>query len=140
MQPANPPIASDFNLPLYSKRAILIFSALFSTIAGGAMMAQNLRDIDQPAAARTALWGSIGYTLLLLWATSILPGKGGGTFLPFLIGYAGSWGLEAYFSKFLANRDSFPVKSIRKPLLICLVIFTPIVALVLYAVAYQPTV
>ena len=102
------------------------------------MMAQNLRDIDQPVAARTVLWSSIGYTLLLLWLASFLPDTVRGASLPFLIGYVGSWGLEAYFSKFLVTRDNFLVKGIRKPLLICLAIFTPIVALMLYALVNQP--
>ena len=97
------------------------------------MMAQNLRDVGQPEAARTALWGSIGYTVLLVWLTSYLPDKVGGTWLPLVVGYVGAMGLESYFSKFVANREAFPAKSIRKPLLICLAIFVPLIALLIYA-------
>lgn len=118
--------------PLYSKRAVLGFSVLFTAIAGGLMMAQNLRDEGQPAAARTALWGSVGYTVLLLWLTSFLPDKVGGTWLPLLVGYVGAMGLENYAGRFLSNRDSHPAKSIRNPLLICLVIFIPLIAAFIY--------
>lgn len=119
--------------PLYSKRAIRGFSMLFSAIAGGAMMAQNLRDVGQASAARMALWGSVGYTVLLLWLTSYLPDRlGGGTALPIIIGYAGALGLESYFSRFAPNRDDYPAKSIRKPLLICLAITIPFIILIIY--------
>jgi hypothetical protein len=105
---------------------------LFSAIAGGFLMAQNPRDVDQPEAARKALWGKIGYTLLLLWLTSYLPTRGSGIWLPLVVGYAGALGLEAYFKKFVPNRTDFPVKSIKKPLLICLAITLPLIAVVVY--------
>ncbi|MDO7846047.1 hypothetical protein Q5H92_06755 [Hymenobacter sp. M29] len=120
------------NVPLYSAQAIRGFSMLFSAIVGGLLMAQNLRDVGQPEAARKALWGSIGYTLLLLWLTSYLPNRVGGMWLPLVIGYAGAMGLEAYFKKFVLNWGDFPIKSIRKPLLICLAVTLPLVAALVY--------
>lgn len=135
MQPNSPPPPAipAATPPLYSIRAIQVFSVFFSAIAGGALMAQNLRDVGQPRAARVALWSSIGGTLGLLWLTSYLPDSvGSGTWMPLALGLAGAAGLEAYFRKFVANRDDFPAKSIRKALVICLLITVPLVAFVIY--------
>ena len=129
--------AQSPDFPLYSARAIRIFSMLFSAIAGGAMTAQNLKDVGQPAAARKALWGSIGYTIVVLVLASLLPEKLSGSWLPIVIGYAGAMGLEAYFKKFIRNWSEFPAKGIGKALLICLAVFIPIIALVLYSLTVK---
>ena len=121
--------------PLYSSRAIRGFSTIFSAIAGGLLLAQNLRDVGRPEAARNALLGSIGYTALMVWLTSYLPARMGGSSIGLVIGLAGGLGLNAYFEKILPNKDDFPAKSIRKPLLICLLIFVPIVAFVIYVIS-----
>lgn len=96
------------------------------------MTAQNLRDVGQPEAARKALWGSIGYTVVVLWLASYLSDRVSGTWLPLVVGYAGAMGLEAYFKKFVENPADFPAKSIRKPLLICLAVTLPLVVLMVY--------
>lgn len=99
-------------------------------------MAQNLRDVGQPRAARVALWSSIGGTVGLLWAASYLPDSvGNGTWMPVVLGFAGAAGLEAYFRKFVANRGDFPAKGIRKALAICLLITVPLVAFLIYALS-----
>ena len=128
------PLRADAAPPLYSARVVRAFSMLFSAVAGGLLMAQNLRDVDQPDAARMALWGSIGYTVVLLGLSTLLPDKLSGVWLPLVVGYAGAMGLEAYFAKFVPSREGFPAKSIKKPLIICLAIFIPLTALVIYAV------
>ena len=97
------------------------------------MLAQNFRDVGQPKAARTALLGSIGYTVLMVWLTSFLPERMGGNSIGLIIGLVGGFGLSAYFEKNLPNKDEFPPKRIVKPLLICLAIFIPFIALLLYA-------
>lgn len=123
-------------LPLYSVRAVRVFSVLFSAVAGGVLTAQNLKDVGQPAAARTALWGSIGYTAAVLVLAFLLPASSGGAGIGFVVGYAGALGLEAYFKKYVENREEFPAKRIGKPLLICLLVFVPLVALVIYGMAH----
>lgn len=97
-------------------------------------MARNLKDMGQPAAARTALWGSIGYTVLVLVAASFLPGSRGGSVIGVITGIVGALGLEAYAKKFIEHRDSYPAKSIAKPLLVCILIFVPLVILVIYSI------
>ena len=121
------------NPALYSSRAIRGFSIVFSAIAGGILLAQNFRDVGQPKAARTALLGGIGYTVLMVWLTSFLPDRMGSS-IGLAIGLAGGLGLSAYFEKNLPNKDEFPTKRIMKPLLICLAIFIPLIALMVYAI------
>ena len=133
MQPENQSSSFAASLSLYSARAVRAFSMLFSAIAGGVMMAQNLKDVGQPEAARKALWGSIGYTVAMTWLLTYVPiGSTSGIF-PIVVGYVGAMGLEAYSKNFLVSRNEFPAKSIVKPLLICLVITVPIIALFIYA-------
>ena len=96
------------------------------------MMAQNLRDVGQPEAARKALWGSVVYTVASTWLLTYVPTRSSSSIFPIVAGYIGSMALEAYAKKFIGNRDEFLAKGIVKPLLICLAIFVPIVALAIY--------
>ena len=136
MQPEN--LSSSFvaGLSLYSARAIRAFSMLFSAIAGGVMTAQNLRAIGQPEAARKALWSSIGYTVAMTWLMTYVPATSSSSVFPIVVGYVGAMGLEFYSKKFIENRDAFPAKSIVKPLLICLAIAVPLLALIFYSLSH----
>ncbi|UOQ70078.1 hypothetical protein [Hymenobacter cellulosilyticus] len=120
--------------PLYSARAIRVFSALFTAMAGGFMVAQNLKDVGRPDAARKALWASIAYNVLMVAIFSFLPKQfdGSGS-TGIVLGLAGATGLIAYADTIIPNRKEHPAKDINKPLLICLVIFIPLVGLLLYA-------
>jgi predicted membrane-bound spermidine synthase len=100
---------------------------LFTAIAGGVMTAQNLKDVGQPEAARKALWGSIGYTVAMIWLMTYVPPSSTIGVFPIVVGYVGAMGLEAYAKKFIEHRNAFPAKSIVKPLVICLCIFVPII-------------
>ncbi|WP_324680657.1 hypothetical protein [Hymenobacter sp. GOD-10R] len=119
--------------PLYSTRAIRTFSVLFSAIAGGVLLAHNLKAVGRPAEARKALWGSIGYFVLALLLTSFLPERASSSSTGLVVGLAGGFGLTAYFEQLVPNKSEFPAKSIRKPLVICLLIFIPALVLMFYA-------
>lgn len=85
------------------------------------MTAQNLKDVQQPGAARMALGGSILYTGITLYLLShfSLP-----LFVPWLswvCSIMGGLGLEAYGNRFIINWQELPLKSNFKPLLICLI-------------------
>ena len=97
------------------------------------MTSQNLEDLGQPRAGSNALLGSIAYTIAVILFTYLtaLPSRTG---LGFLVGYLGAFGLEFYFSYFVTNRDAFPAKSIRKPLLICLALLAIPLAFFVYAI------
>ena len=138
MEPIVTPVEQPTNSFLYSSRAVRGFSMLFSAIVGGILIAQNLKDIGEPAASRKALWGSISYTALLMFALSYLPDNFGGSFLPIAVGLVGSIGLEAFFKKYISNWEEIPTKSIVKPLLICLAIFIPLITLLIYAMVNAP--
>ena len=136
MQPATQSPSLAASLPLYSARASRAFSMLFSAIAGGLMTAQNLKDVGQPEAARKALWGSIGYTVAMTWLMTYVPTSSTSGVFPIVVGYVGAMGLEAYAKKFIENRNEFPAKSIVKPLLICLAVAVPLVALLFYSLLH----
>ena len=92
---------TTFPLALYSPKAIRGFSVFFSAVAGGALLAQNLKQLGRPAAARIALWGSIAYTVLAGVLVSYLParaGNGSGS-LGIGIVLVGRLGLNDYFAK-----------------------------------------
>jgi hypothetical protein len=134
MRPENH--SSSLGLPLYSARAVRAFSMLFSAIAGGVMTAQNLKDSGHPDAARKALWGSIGYTLATTWLLAFVPVSSTSGVFPVVLGYVGAMGLEIYAKKFIENRDASPAKGIVKPLLICLAVTVPLIALLFYSLSY----
>lgn len=120
--------------PLYSGVAVRVFSFFFSPIAGGILTAQNLRDSGQPTAARRVLWGSIGGMVLLMVLLSYLPSSGSSSSLSMGVGLGGGLALEYYAKKFIVDWKEHPTKRIWKPLLICLAITLPILALVIYGV------
>ena len=132
----HPPVST--NPAIYSDRAIRGFSVVFSVIVGGALLAQNFRAIGRPDAARKTFWGSIGSMALFMLIMSFLPEKISG--IPGLgigVGFAGSYVLLAYADKIMGDRSAYPAKKIGKPLLICLLIFTPLIALMIYAAANE---
>jgi ABC-type transporter Mla maintaining outer membrane lipid asymmetry permease subunit MlaE len=133
MPPENQPSSFAASLSLYSARAVRGFSMLFTAIAGGVMTAQNLKDIGQPEAARKALWSSIAYTVAMIWLQTYVPISSNSGIFPIVVGYVGAMGLEAYSKKFIGNRVEFPAKRIVKPLLICLAIAVPLLALIFYS-------
>ena len=133
MNSANDALVNSAKPPLYSARVIRVFSILFSAVAGGALTAQNLQTVGLTNEANKALWGSIGYTVLLLFVSSFLPTNFGGSWLGLLIGYIGAMGLEQYFKQFVDRWEDFPTRNFTKPLLICIAVFVPIIALVIYS-------
>ena len=132
------PVALTAPRPLYSPKAIYGFSVVFSAVAGGVLLAQNLKDLGRPAAARTALWGSIAYTGLAMVLVSFLPERAGGSAIGLGIGLVGGYGLRAYFARQVPDHNAFPAKGIGKPLLICLLVFVPILVLTLYPLLSAP--
>ena len=132
MEAENKAIARSPRLRLYSAGGIKLLSLLFSAIAGGAMTAQNLKDINQPKAARIALWGSIGYPVSMLYLVAQLPKSPGIPWLSWPMGLIGGLGLEFYFNKFVSNWNAVPAKNNRKPFLVCLLVSGVLLALTFY--------
>ncbi|RZK13065.1 MAG: hypothetical protein EOO56_27700 [Hymenobacter sp.] len=104
---------------IYSPQALVGFSAVFSALAGGILAHHSLRAAGQPAAARHALWTSIGFlafTILLGQVVPRIPGLG------LALGYAWGYWLGQYLRKYVPDEASYPRKKIIKPLLICLLV------------------
>ncbi|MFD2720760.1 hypothetical protein ACFST9_18710 [Hymenobacter monticola] len=97
-----------------------MLSLLFNPVVGGAMMARNLKDMQQPGAARMALGGSTLYTGLTLYLLSHFAPAPLFPWLSWASSLATGLGLEAYGKRFIADWQSQPVKSNVKPFIICL--------------------
>jgi hypothetical protein len=86
------------------------------------MTAQNLKDVQQPSAARMAFGGSILYTGITLYLLSRFSPPLLVPWLSWVCSIMGGLGLQAYGNRFIINWQELPLKSNFKPLLIYLVI------------------
>jgi heme/copper-type cytochrome/quinol oxidase subunit 4 len=115
----------------YSKKAILGFSIFFSSIFGGILLIQNLKEIGMKKEAKTVLNTSVILTVLpflLAW----LMEKEVSTYT-FLVNIIGGLVLsEFYFGLYIPKEQIFESKKIWKPLLISLLIIIPILASAIY--------
>jgi uncharacterized Tic20 family protein len=115
----------------YSKKAILGFSIFFSSIFGGILLMQNLKDIGMKKEAKTVLNTSIILTLLpFLLALLMEKEVSTYTLLANIIG--GVVLSEFYFGLYIPKEQIFESKKIWKPLVISLLITIPLLASVLY--------
>ena len=108
----------------YSKKAIVVFSALFSTLFGAILLAINIRK----TVYKNKIWGVIGfgivYAVLLAWALSFLPNDT--TVLTIVLSSAGGYLMNYIFwRKYLGEN----VLYIRKPVWIPAAIGIAIVTL-----------
>ena len=115
----------------YSKKAILGFSIFFSSIFGGILLIQNLKEIGMKKEAKTVLNTSVILTVLpflLAW----LMEKEVSTYT-FLVNIIGGLVLsEFYFGLYIPKEQIFESKKIWKPLLISLLITIPLLASAIY--------
>jgi hypothetical protein len=117
---------------LYSKRVIRLFSILFSTLAGGILLRQNLKDVGNVKAGNYALIFSIGYTIGIILLINYFLLKEA-TVASFFLNVIGSAVLNEYFyHKFIKEPDSYEKKSFWKPLIIWLIIVTVLIFLAVY--------
>jgi uncharacterized Tic20 family protein len=115
----------------YSKKAILGFSIFFSSIFGGILLMQNLKEIGMKKEAKTVLNTSIILTVLpFLLAWLIEKEVSTYTLLANIIG--GLVFSEFYFGLYIPKEQIFESKKIWKPLLISLLITIPLLASVIY--------
>lgn len=115
----------------YSKKAILGFSIFFSSIFGGILLMQNLKEIGMKKEAKTVLNTSIILTVLpFLLAWLMEKEVSTYTLLANIIG--GLVLSEFYFGLYIPKEQIFESKKIWKPLLISLLITIPILVSVIY--------
>jgi hypothetical protein len=114
---------------LYSATVIRVFATLFSAVAGGLMLAQNLRDLGQPAAARRALRGSIIFTSALFLISTLMPNMTSINSIGIVMGMVGGMAKGSYYEQRVPEHADYPRKSITKPLLLCLLVCAVLLAL-----------
>lgn len=117
--------------PIYSSKAVLAFSVIFSTIFGGVLLMQNLRDIGKKRAANEVLIFSIVYTLAIMVLVSSIRHKTNS--LSIILNVAGGFILtEHFFKRYIPDQNNYGKKAIWKPLIISILIIIPIILGVIY--------
>jgi hypothetical protein len=119
---------ADETAPMYySQRTIWAFSIFFSLICGAALLASNT---DNKEAKLTVIGFGIAYTVAAIFFLNLFPMNTG---LIVGVNTAGAYILTSFFwNKYLGYDTSYRTKPILKPLIICLVIFIPLIALIIY--------
>ncbi|WP_261512380.1 hypothetical protein [Chryseobacterium paludis] len=127
------------NLPkIYSKKAILGFSILMSTLFGGILLYQNLIDIKKKKEAYMVLGISILITIVTIIIVNI-PEEPKSS-LAYVCGIAGGSLLSYYFvPTYFPDEEQFPKKKIWKPLIIAVIITAAFVGLIIYAGSLENT-
>ena len=122
----------DENLPtLYSDRVIYIFSILFSVFFGGILFARNLKEVDKKNGIYPVIIFSVLYTALSIYILNLINTGTPGTFV---LGAIGALVINnVFWNKYIGKDIKYHKKSYKKPLIIALAIFTPILALVIWA-------
>jgi len=122
----------DENLPvLYSEKVIYSFSILFTVIFGAVLFAVNLKEVNKRKGILPVISFSILYTVL---ATYILNKIDLGTAGSLIFGAIGAVIINNLFwSKYIGKDLSYRRKKYAKPLIVALIIFTPIAAFLIWA-------
>ena len=117
---------------IYSKRAVVVFSILFSPIFGAFMLWQNLKDIGKRNEATMALVVSILSTFLAVGLGAFLEerSKSAGMFLNIAAAF---FITEYFFKKYFPDEPDYEKKKIWKPLGIGLLIIAFFVVLLMLA-------
>ncbi len=123
----------NYDIEIYSKRAIWGFSIFFSTIFGGVLLMLNLRSAGYRKEANLVLLFSVLYTFI---GSIIMAYVGLQTSAVAIIfnGIGAAILTEYFFNKYFPESDYYP-KSIMKPLIISLAIC---LVLVYFVYAYAP--
>jgi hypothetical protein len=117
---------------IYSSRAIWGFSIIFSSIFGGVLLMQNLRDTGRKKEGNLILLYSIIFTILTMYIVN-LPEKPLSN-AALLFNMVGGGILSYYFQKkYFPNEESYEKKTIWKPLIISIVITIPFLWALIYS-------
>jgi hypothetical protein len=69
-------IVKNSNAPqLFSRQVINVFSILFSVVFGGILFAINLKTVDNRKGILPVILFSIGYTIIMIFILSLIPGR-----------------------------------------------------------------
>jgi hypothetical protein len=128
--PVVEPVADDEELieetapTLYSERVIYVFSVLFSVLAGGILMARNLKEVGRKDGIPHVIAFSLIYTFLSGYFMNVSKFGLVGTVLLAVIG---SMVLTSYFwNAYIGKGIAYYPKSYRKALIITILILIPL--------------
>jgi len=125
---------TDFDKPaIYSRNAVRGFSIFFSTIFGGVLLMQNLNSMGKQGKGKTALGISIGITICQVAIGMLIPQTSSSSVGIIISIIGASIFSEFFYKKYIPNEVEFSKRPIWKPLIIGLIIFTPLVALIIYS-------
>jgi hypothetical protein len=117
---------------IYSKIAIRGFSIFFTSIFGGVLLMQNLRDIGKKKEANIILLLSLLFTAVSIFIVNI-PARPN-TSLTYLCNIIGGYILSEYFyKKYFPNDNMYEKKKIWKPLIISILITIPFILAIIYS-------
>lgn len=124
----HPPLATDAEErhKIYSKKAVMGFSLFFTSIFGGVLLMQNLKEAGKKKEANTVLLVSTLYTALCIYIVNIPEETN--TSLTYVCNIVGGIILtEIFYKKHFADEKSCEKKKIWKPLIISILITLPFV-------------
>ncbi|TRZ42206.1 hypothetical protein [Robertkochia solimangrovi] len=124
-------ITDDPNAPeLHSRKVIMVFSGLFSTIFGAVLLMYNMNQTDNQTGRIQVLIFGISYTIITLVVVNLL-NIGGNIALIFNI--AGGGILTEYFwNKFIGKEFLHRKRSWIKPAIISVLIAIPLILAAIY--------
>ncbi|MFL0354800.1 hypothetical protein [Xanthomarina sp. GH4-25] len=124
-------ITDDLNAPeLYSKRVILVFTLLLSTIFGAVLLMSNMKQTANPKGRIQVLIFGILYTIASVLIIDQLNLK---TNLALMFNFAGTGILTEYFwNKFIGKEFKHRKRSWIKPAIISTLIAIPLILLAIY--------
>jgi hypothetical protein len=124
-------VVTDENAPAYySERAIYMFSAFFSVIFGAVLLAINCRSTETKKGVWEVIAFGVVYTGLQIWVLSMIPRNTG---LTVVCSMGGALLMNHFFwKKYIGKDTKYRTKPIWKPLIIGLIIFTPLLLAAIY--------
>jgi hypothetical protein len=124
-------LTEDTNAPeLHSKKVIMLFSAIFSTIFGSALLMYNMKKTSNSRGRTQVLIFGILYTVATIVLINLLDIK---TNLALIFNFAGAGILTEYFwNKFIGQEFKYRKRSWIKPAIISVLIVIPIFISIIY--------
>ena len=124
---------NDLNAPqLYSKRVVMLFSAIFSTIFGAVLMMNNFKEVGNKKAQFQVLAFGVGYTILTIVIVNMLNIQ---TNIAIGLNWGGAAIITEYFwNKKLGKTFQYRTKNWIIPAIISASITVPIIWATIYSI------
>ena len=116
---------------LYSKQAIRGFSVFFTTIFGGVLLMQNLKQVGKKKEAYISILFSIAYTIISILIVNI-PEKPITSITIFINMIGGYLLIYLFEEKHIPNKSEYKNKKILKPFIISILIMIPFILAMIF--------